>query len=129
MFREEILKRFKNPANAGGMRGANGTGKSGDIELGEVIKIYLAINDNEIIEEARFKAYGGVLTIAGCDIVCDMLTNISLQDAINISKADINEKVDFPAEKEFVASLIEEAIKSAIEDYYKKKEKEEKKNK
>ena len=129
MFKEEILKRFKNPVNAGGMRGANGTGKAGDIELGEIVKIYLAINENEIIEEARFKAYGGVLTIAGSDIVCDMLTNISLQDAINITKTDINEKIDFPAEKEFVASIIEESIKSAIEDYYKKKEKEDKKSK
>ena len=129
MFSAEVLERFKNPVNAGGMRGANGTGKAGDIECGEIIKIYLAINENEVIEEARFKAYGGVMTIVASDIICDNLENISLQRAINFTKEDIIEKTNLPQEREFVAELIEEAIKSAIEDYYKKKEKEEKKSK
>lgn len=128
MFTSEVLERFKNPQNAGGLRGANGTGKAGDVELGEVIKIYLLVNEDEIIETARFKAYGGVVTIAGCDYACDLLQGGSIEDAFKITNNDILEKLgEVPENREYIATLIEEAIKNSIEDYYKKKEKEEKK--
>lgn len=130
MYNREILERFKNPENAGGLRGANGTGKAGDVECGEVIKIYILVDENEVIETAKFKAYGGVLTIAGCDIACELLEGGTLEDALKITNNDILERFEnVPQNKEYIASLIEDAIKNAIEDYYKKKEKEEKKNK
>lgn len=130
MFSNEILERFKNPVNAGGMRGADGTGKAGEVEGGEIVKIYLSINEKEIIENAKFKAYGGVLTIVGSDIACEMIEGGSIEHAMKVTSKDILEKLEgVPQNKTFVASLIEEAIKNAIEDFYKKKEKEEKKAK
>ena len=128
MYSNEILERFKNPINAGGMRGANGTGKAGDVEGGDIVKIYISVNDNEIIENAKFKAYGGVLTIVGSDIACEMIEGGSIENAMKVTNKSIMEKLDtVPQNKDYIGSLIEEAIKNAIEDYYKKKEKEEKK--
>lgn len=124
MYSNEILERFKNPENVGGLRGANGTGKAGDLECGEIVKIYLLVDDNGVIQTARFKTYGGVIAIAGSDVACDLLKNGTLEDALQVTANLINEKLeDVPENKLFVADIIEEAIKNAVEDYYKKQEK------
>ncbi len=68
MFSERILKRFTDPKYAGGLRGANGTGKSGESSSGDLIKIYILVNEENVITDAKFKAYGGVCTIAACDV-------------------------------------------------------------
>lgn len=125
MYSKEILERFKDPQNVGGLRGANGTGKAGDVECGEIVKIYILVDENGIISTARFKTYGGVIAIAGSDVACDLLTNSTLEDALSITAQDINEKLeDVPEGKLFIADIIEEAIKNAVEDYYKKQDKE-----
>lgn len=129
MYTREILERFKNPENAGVLRGSNGTGKSGEVENGDVIKIYILVDENGVIENAKFKAYGGVSTIVACDVACEMLIDGTTEDALRITSQDIIDAVDgIPENREYVASLVEEAIKNAVEDYFKKKEKEEKKN-
>lgn len=125
MYSKEILERFKAPQNVGGLRGANGTGKAGDVECGEIVKIYILVDENGIISTARFKTYGGVIAIAGSDVACDLLTDSTLEDALSITAQDINEKLeDVPEGKLFIAEIIEEAIKNAVEDYYKKQDKE-----
>ena len=125
MYSNEILERFKNPENVGGLRGANGTGKAGDLECGEIVKIYILVDDYEIIRTARFKTYGGVIAIAGSDVACDLLKNSTLEDALKITAETIVEKLeDVPENKFYVAQIIEEAIKNAVEDYYKKRDKE-----
>lgn len=129
MYSKYILERFQNPEYAGGLRGANGTGKATTGEDGEVVKIYIAVNDNEKITNVRFKAYGGVCTIVACDVACEMLERKSLEDALRLTSVDILEEIrDIPESKEYTAMLVEEAIKNAVENYYKKKEKEEQKN-
>ncbi len=125
MYSNEILERFKNPENVGGLRGANGTGKAGDLDCGEIVKIYILVDENEVIKTARFKTYGGVIAIAGSDVACDLLTDTTVEDALKITAQEINEKLeDVPENKLFVAGIIEEAIKNAVEDYYKKQDKE-----
>ncbi len=128
MYSNYILERFQNPKFAGGLRGANGTGKVGNDECGDIIKIYILVDDAGIVTSAKFKAYGGVCTIVACDEACELLIGKTLEDALRISNNDILEKMgNVPSTKEYTASLAEEAIKNAVEDYYKKKEKEERK--
>ena len=123
MFNERIMKRFTNPKYAGGLRGANGTGKSGDSECGDLIKIYILVNDENIITEAKFKAYGGVCTIAACDIACGLIEGRSLEAALRTNYYQILEEMgNVPDNREYTATLAEEAIKNAIDDFYKKKE-------
>ena len=127
MYSNEVLERFKNPENAGGMKGANGTGKAGEVECGEVVKIYILVDENEVIKEARFKTYGGVYAIAGSDLVCEMIEGETVQNALALSGNDILARLGHvPANKTYVAEVVADAVKSAVEDYYKKKEKDEK---
>ena len=128
MFSKKIMDRFANPRYAGGLRGANGTGKSGNEECGDLIKIYLNITENGVIKDVKFKAYGGVCTIAVCDIYCDLIEGRSLEAAMRTTYYQILEEVgEIPEDRLYTITLAEEAMKDAIEDYYKKKEKELKK--
>ncbi|WP_283651674.1 iron-sulfur cluster assembly scaffold protein [Turicimonas muris] len=125
MFSERILKRFTDPKYAGGLRGANGTGKSGESSSGDLIKIYILVNDENVITDAKFKAYGGVCTIAACDVACGLIEGRSLEAALRTNYYQILEEMgQVPSNREYTAALAEEAIKNAIEDFYKKKEKE-----
>ena len=124
MFSERVMKRFVEPKYAGGMRGTSGTGKAGNSECGDVIKLYIAVNDDKIITEARFKAYGGVCTIAAMDVACGLIEGKSLEAAVRTNHYQILEELGpVPENRQYVAALAEEAIKSAVEDYYKRLEK------
>lgn len=127
MYSSRILERFKNPKFAGGLRGANGTGKAGNEDCGDLVKIYILVDEDGIITNAKFKAYGGVSTIVACDIVCEMLINMTLEEALSITVSDVMSKLegDIPDNKSYSAVIAEEAVTGAVEDYYKKKEKEE----
>lgn len=130
MYNKTILDRFQNLEYAGGLRGANGTGKAGDSECGDLIKIYILVDDNEKIQTAKFKTYGKVCTIVASDIACQLIERKDLQHALSVSAMDIlDEMGEVPTEKQYCASMAEEAVKNAVEDYYKKKEKEEKNQK
>ena len=130
MYSSSILERFKNPQFAGGLRGANGTGKAGSQECGDIVKIYILVDEDGVIDSAKFKAYGGVSTIVACDVVCEMLAGMSLEEALSITAGDIMAKLegDIPDNKSYSAVLAEEAVTNAVEDYYKRKEREERKN-
>lgn len=128
MFNQKIMQKFANPRYAGGLRGANGTGKSGNEECGDLVKIYILVTEEGVIKEAKFKAYGGVCTIAACESACDLIEGRSLEAAMRTTYYQILEEMgDVPENRLYTISLAEEAIKDAIEDYYKKKEKELKK--
>ncbi len=123
MFNETIMKRFATPEHAGGLRGASGTGKAGDSECGDLVRLYILVDENGRIETAKFKAYGKVCTIVASDIACELIERKTLDRALEITARDIlDEMGDVPEARLYSASLAEEAIKNAVEDYYKKQE-------
>ena len=126
MYSKRIIERFSSPSYAGGIRGGDATGRA---ELGgEVVKIYLSIDENEGIETARFKACGGVCTIVACDIVCELLEGKTLSDALALNENDIlNELDEIPESKHTSLQIALDAVKLAVEDYHEKKAKENKK--
>ena len=71
MYSNEVLNRFKNPKFAGALRGANAIGKAGSDACGDIVKIYLLVDEDGVISLAKFKAFGGVSTIVACDAVPD----------------------------------------------------------
>ena len=127
MYNQKVIERFKNPKNAGGLRGANGVGKVGNAACGDIMKIYLRINEDEIIEEARFKTFGCCAAIASTDVACDLVSGKSIEDALKVTNKQVFDVLgDLPPQKIHCSVLAEEAIKSAVEDYNKKKQKESK---
>ncbi len=128
MYSKEIIERFKNPKNAGGLRGANGVGKVGNAACGDIMKIYLKINENDIIEDAKFKTFGCCAAIASTDVACDLIRGKSIDEALKVTNKDVfNILGTMPAHKIHCSVLAEETIRDAVEDYYKRKEKENKK--
>ena len=123
MYNQKIMSRFNNPYNAGSLKGANANGKSGSVETGELIKIYLAIDEDNVINNAKFKAYGSAVTIAVCDYVCDLLCNRDFDDALTITSNDILNGLDIPNTKLATANTVIDATRNAIDTYIKKLEK------
>ena len=126
MYSKKILERFSNPTYAGAIRGGNGTGRA---ESGaEVIKIYINVDENGDILNAKFKACGGVCTIVACDVACEFIEGKTVTEALAISTNDILDEIDdFPENRQESLVLVQEGVKLAVEDYFEKKQKELKK--
>ena len=124
MYTQKVIDIFKNPKNAGGLRGANGIGKVGNSACGDIMKVYLKINEDGIIEDAKFKTFGCAAAIASTSVACDMIKGMTIEEALEVKNSQVIETLGgLPAQKIHCSILAEEAIHAAIEDYYKKKEK------
>ncbi len=127
-YSQQVIDRFKNPKNAGGLRGANGIGKVGNAKCGDIMKMYLLIDENEVVKDARFKTFGCCAAIASTDVACDLVKGKSVEEALKVTNKQVLAILgEMPANKIHCSVLAEESIHSAVEDYYKKKEKESKK--
>ena len=121
MYNQVIFERFQNLQNAGMVTSAEAVGQVGSVGAGDLIKIYLRIT-NGTITEAKFKTYGGVFTLVASDVICDLLKNCSVQDALTINSRDIIKAMNngLPENKLYIADLAQAVIADAIEDYQKK---------
>ena len=129
MYSERILELFKNPMNAGGLQGANGIGKYVDGNCGDNVKIYLKIDDEEVISEARFKAMGSVGTIVASSAICSCAIGCSINEVKNIDLYRIQEITGvYDKDKQYCVSFAIKALLLAIEDYFEKQEKLQKKS-
>ena len=119
MYTKQIMDRFLSPKNSGRMIGADGTGSASNLRNGETARIYLRVNEG-IIEEAKFKVFGGITTIAVFDEAMDMLKG---QETINasINDEEIVSHLGFiEAERLYVFKLLKDTLADAIKDYEKR---------
>lgn len=124
MYNEKIMNIFKNPVNAGSLRGANGVGKVGNARCGDIMKIYLRVNEDGIIEDAKFKTFGCVAAIASTNMAIDLIKGKTIEEALKVTNAQVLELLGgLPPVKVHCSVLAEEAIKAAVDNYYKRKEK------
>ncbi len=124
IYSKTILDRFQNPRNAGQISGANAVGEAGNAACGDVVKLFLKISENGIIENAKFKTFGCSASIASSDVACDLIKGRNIDDALKVTSADILKILgELPAHKIHSSLLAEEVIRLAISDYYKRKEK------
>ena len=127
MYNNKIINIFQNPMNAGLLRGANGKGKAETDVLSDIVEIYILV-ENNIIQECKFKAYGGVSTIVCASVICEMAKNKSTLDVTKITESDIlKEIVSLPEEKLYSLSLAVNALNDAVIDYTRRIEKEKQK--
>ena len=122
MYSKTIIDRFQNPRNAGGMHGANAIGQVGNAACGDIMKMYLKINDNHgMIENARFKTFGCCAAIASTDVACDLVKGKTIDEALTLTNKAVAEALDgLPPVKMHCSVLAEEAIYAAIKDYKEK---------
>ena len=125
MYNSKIFEIFKNPSNAGGLQGANGIGKYIDESCGDFVKIYLKIDQDQRIEEARFKTMGQVGSIVASSVLCKEVVDLTLAEALELDATDIIAITgEYPEDRVFTINFAIEALKLAIKDYLEKQENE-----
>ena len=128
MYSKKVLDIFKQPKNVGLIKNASGVGQVGNAKCGDIMRIYLKIEDN-IIVDAKFKTFGCVAAIVSTDIACDKLKGKTVEGALKITNEDIlKEMGEIPTNKIHCSVLAKEGIEEAVKDYYKKLEKQNKNN-
>lgn len=124
-YSNKVIDHYENPRNVGVLdkNAANvGTGMVGAPACGDVMRLQIQVNDQGIIEEARFKTYGCGSAIASSSLVTEWLKGKTLDQAQSIKNSDIAEELALPPVKIHCSVLAEDAIKAAVEDYRSKHE-------
>ncbi len=120
MYTKEVMDHFTNPRNMGEIENADGVGEVGNAKCGDIMKMFLKI-ENGIIVDAKFKTYGCASAIATSSIATEMVKGHSVEEALALSnKAVVEALGGLPTHKIHCSVLAEQAIKAALEDYYKK---------
>ena len=124
LYSEKVMDHFMNPRNVGKIEDADAIGEVGNAKCGDIMKIYLKI-DNDIITDVKFNTFGCGSAIASSSMATEMIKGKSISEALELTNKAVTEALDgLPAHKLHCSVLAEEAVKSAIEDYYKKKNEE-----
>ena len=115
-----VLDHYENPRNVGVLDAASkrvGTGMVGAPACGDVMKLQIQVNDDGIIEDARFKAYGCGSAIASSSLITEWVKGKTLDEASHIKNTEIVEELDLPPVKIHCSVLAEDAIKAAIDNF------------
>lgn len=118
LYSEKVMDHFQNPRNVGELEDANGIGEVGNAVCGDIMRMYIKVQDN-IITDVKFKTFGCGSAIATSSIATEMIKGQSLDEALKLTNKAVVEALDgLPAHKIHCSVLAEQAIKAAIADYY-----------
>jgi len=119
-YSEKVMEHFRNPHNVGEIPDADGIGNVGNAVCGDIMKLYIKVKDN-VIMDAKFKTYGCGAAIATSSMVTELVKGKTVDEALKISNRAVAEALGgLPPIKMHCSVLAEEALKSAIDDYMKK---------
>lgn len=119
-YSEKVMDHFMNPRNVGKIDDADGVGEVGNAKCGDIMKIYIKV-DNNIITDVKFNTFGCGSAIASSSMATEMIKGKSLDDALELTNKAVAGALDgLPAHKMHCSVLAEEAIKAAIDDYKEK---------
>ncbi len=122
MYTEKVLDHFSHPRNMGELEEANGMGMVGNAKCGDIMQMFLKISDEGIIEDVGFKTFGCGAAIATSSMATELIKGKTIEEALHLSNSAVVEALEgLPPQKIHCSVLAEEAIKAALEDYYKRK--------
>lgn len=120
MYSDKVWDHFTNPRNVGELPDANGIGEIGNAKCGDIMKIYLKI-ENGIIQDVKFKTFGCGAAIATSSMATEMVKGKPIEDALQLTNKAVVEALDgLPPVKVHCSVLAEQAIKAALADYYRR---------
>ncbi len=120
LYSEKVMDHFRNPRNVGVIEDANGIGEVGNAKCGDIMKMYLKIEDG-IVEDVKFETFGCGSAIASSSMATELIKGKPVTEAMKLTNKAVAEALDgLPAYKMHCSVLAEEAIRSALEDYEKK---------
>ena len=119
-YSEKVMDHFTNPRNVGEIENADGVGVVGNAKCGDIMKMYLKIDDG-VITDCKFKTFGCGAAIATSSMATELVKGHTVEEALQLTNSAVVEALDgLPAVKVHCSVLAEEAIKSAVADYYTK---------
>lgn len=117
MYSEKVVEYFMNPKNVGRLDPADGVGEVGNPRCGDVMKIYIRVQDG-CIEDIRFETFGCAAAIATSSMITEMVKGKTVEEALAVTNKDVAEALGgLPPEKIHCSLLAEEGIRAAVEDY------------
>lgn len=120
LYSEKVMDHFRNPRNVGAIENADGVGEVGNAKCGDIMKIYLKI-ENDIIADVKFETFGCGSAIASSSMATELIKGKPVSEALALTNKAVVEALDgLPAHKLHCSVLAEEAIKAALKDYYDK---------
>ena len=118
LYSETVMDHFRNPRNVGVIEDADGVGEVGNVQCGDIMKIYLKIKEG-IISDGKFETFGCGSAIASSSMATEMIKGKPVAEAMALTNRAVAEALDgLPAHKLHCSVLAEEAIKKALQDYY-----------
>ena len=120
MYTEKVMEHFRNPRNMGEIQDADGVGTVGNPVCGDMMTIYIKVKDNRI-EDIKFKTFGCGAAVATSSMITELAKGKTLEEALKITRKDVADALEgLPPIKMHCSNLAADALKAAIEDYYKK---------
>ena len=118
LYTETVMDHFMHPRNVGSIENADGVGEVGNAKCGDIMKMYLKIRDN-VIEEVKFETFGCGSAIASSSVATEMIKGKTIEEALAVTNKQVVDALGgLPTYKLHCSVLAEEAIKSAVKDYY-----------
>lgn len=122
MYTEKVMDHFTNPRNVGEIADASGIGEVGNAKCGDIMRIYLKVDDKDIIQDVKFKTFGCGAAIATSSMVTELVKGKSLNEALEISNQAVAEALGgLPPAKMHCSNLAADALHEAIKDYIEKR--------
>lgn len=120
LYSDKVMDHFRNPRNVGRIENADGVGEVGNARCGDIMTIYLKI-DNDIITDVKFETFGCGSAIASSSMATELIKGKPISEAVQLTNKAVAEALDgLPAHKMHCSVLAEEAIKAALKNYYEK---------
>lgn len=121
MYSEKVIDHFNNPRNVGEIENASGVGTVGNPKCGDIMRMYLNIDENGVISECKFKTFGCGAAVATSSMATELVLGKTIQEALKITNKAVADALDgLPPAKVHCSLLAEEAIHSALWDYAQK---------
>ena len=120
LYSDKVMDHFMNPRNVGEIADADGVGEVGNAKCGDIMKMYLKIKDGKI-NDVKFETFGCASAIASSSMATELIKGKTIDEALAVTNKQVVDELDgLPAHKLHCSVLAEEAIKSAVKDYYDK---------
>ena len=118
LYSEKVMDHFRNPRNVGVIEDANGVGEVGNPTCGDIMKIYLKIGDDQVIDDVKFETFGCGSAIASSSMATELIKGKPLDEALQLTNRAVTEALDgLPTHKIHCSVLAEQAIKKAAQEY------------
>ena len=119
LYSEKVMDHFRNPRNVGQIDDADGVGEVGNAKCGDIMRMYLKVDENQVITDVKFNTFGCGSAIATSSMATELIKGKTIQEALELSNKAVVEALDgLPVHKLQCSVLAEQAVRAAVKDYY-----------